>query len=176
MNREGAASRHLRPAGPREHAGGDPDHRTRGDPGGYLKFVFKYDQASIPVLTNLKAYRKSKRRETNWYADAAPKCDGIKSSAFVVIRPEGMIDLQFAWDATSYSEDPSKAVLVKVLWKGQALAEGIYPRTQQSTLYFKGVQPTRFRTTYKGSDYTNVVDDQLNLKFSCAAVPSSALF
>jgi hypothetical protein len=57
------------------------------------------------------------------------------------------------------------------------LASGIFPRTQQSTVYFKGMYPTRFRTTYAGgAQYTDLVDNMKLVDFTCKAVPASTHF
>ena len=55
--------------------------------------------------------------------------------------------------------------------------EGIFPRTQQSTVYFKGMYPTRFRTAYAGgAQYTDLVDNMKLVDFTCKAVPASTHF
>jgi hypothetical protein len=66
---------------------------------------------------------------------------------------------------------------VAVRYRGLPLAEGIFPRTQQSTVYFKGMLPTRFRATYAGgAQYTDILDHVTLVDFTCKAVPASTHF
>lgn len=143
-------------------------------PGGYVHVVFVYEGHFSPeAYTDLHVYPRWRQIETKDVSHSS--CDPEKVSGFVTVKGEGQIDLQFSWNASSWSPDDSVAELFRVFYAGKLLAEGIYPKTQNSTVYFKGVNPSVFRTTYDPAQFVTMFDDPA-FSFTCKEVPAKTRF
>lgn len=143
-------------------------------PGGYLHLRFTFPGHSATVATELRVYRKDLQFATKDVGKAhRTGCDEQDAEGYVLVRHAGSIALQFDWKATEYDSDSSVATHFTVRYRGQKLAEGIYPKTQQSAVYHVNQPgPDRFRSYYDPALYFDMVEDP-SFSFSCKVVPKN---